>query len=118
MTYERINLGRYGEEKAANYLIKQGIKILEKNYRCGYGEVDIIAKDRDTLVFVEVKTRKTSTYLSPFLAINKHKQLQISKVALHYLLEKKLKGIPCRFDVVTVVDEEIQWIKGAFERGV
>ncbi|MEK7812659.1 MAG: YraN family protein, partial [Candidatus Desantisbacteria bacterium] len=88
MTYERINLGRYGEGKAANYLIKQGMKILEKNYRCGYGEVDIIANDRDTLVFVEVKTRTTSTYLSPFLAVNKHKQVQISKVALHYLLEK------------------------------
>ncbi len=118
MTHERLNLGRYGEEKAANYLVKQGMKILEKNYRCRYGEVDIIAKEKDTLVFVEVKTRKSSTYLSPFLAVNKHKQLQISKVALHYLLEKKLKEIPCRFDVVTVVDEQIQWIKGAFERGV
>ncbi len=118
MTHERIKLGQYGEEKAANYLVKQGMKILEKNYRCGYGEVDIIAKDRDTLVFVEVKTRKTSTYLSPFLSVNKHKQLQITKVALHYLLEKKLKEIPCRFDVVTIVDTEIQWIKGAFERGM
>ncbi|MBI4777484.1 YraN family protein [Candidatus Desantisbacteria bacterium] len=118
MTYARIKLGQCGEEKAADYLVKQRIKILEKNYRCGYGEIDIIAKDKDTLVFVEVKTRKTSTYLSPLLAVNKHKQLQISKVALHYLLEKKLKEIPCRFDVVTVVDEEIQWIKGAFERGI
>ncbi|MFH1860392.1 MAG: YraN family protein [bacterium] len=118
MTYERISLGRIGEEKAAKYLLKQGLKILEKNYRCGYGEVDIIAKDKDTLVFVEVKTRKTSTYLSPFLAVNKHKQLQISKVALHYLLEKKPKEMPCRFDVVTVVDEKIEWIKGAFERGM
>jgi putative endonuclease len=118
MTYERINLGRYGEEKAANYLVQQGVKILEKNYRCGYGEVDIIAKDMDTLVFVEVKTRKTSIYLSPHLAVNKHKQLQITKVALHYLLEKKLKGISCRFDVIIIVDEKIQWIKGAFERGI
>ncbi|MFH1096345.1 MAG: YraN family protein [Candidatus Desantisbacteria bacterium] len=118
MTLERIKLGQYGEDTAAKYLLKQGVKILEKNYRCGYGEIDIIAKDRDTLVFVEVKTRKTSTYLSPFLAVNKHKQLQISKVALHYLLEKKIQAIPCRFDVVIVVDEDIQWIRGAFERRV
>lgn len=118
MTLQRIKLGQDGEEKAAKYLLKQGVKILEKNYRCGYGEVDIIAKDRDTLVFVEVKTRKTSSYLSPLLAVNKRKQFQISKVALHYLLEKKIQEIPCRFDVVAVVDKDIQWIKGAFERRV
>ncbi|PIY20085.1 YraN family protein [Candidatus Desantisbacteria bacterium CG_4_9_14_3_um_filter_40_11] len=118
MTLERIKLGQYGEEKAAKYLLKQGVKILEKNYRCGYGEIDIIAKDKDTLVFVEVKTRKTSTYLSPFLAVNKHKQLQISKVAVHYLLEKKIQEMPCRFDVMIVVDKDIDWIRGAFERMV
>ncbi|MBI4753752.1 YraN family protein [Candidatus Desantisbacteria bacterium] len=118
MTLERIKFGQDGEEKAAKYLLKQGVKILEKNYRCGYGEIDIIAKDKDTLVFVEVKTRKTSTYLSPLLAVNKQKQFQISKVAVHYLIEKKIQEMPCRFDVVTVVDKDIQWIKGAFERRV
>ncbi len=116
MTVERKKLGKEGEAYALKYLKKHGYKIIEKNYRSQYGEIDIIGKDRNILVFVEVKTR---TNWDPLEAVNKHKQKQLTRVALSYLAEKGLENSECRFDVVGINTGtgkmEITLIKDAFE---
>jgi putative endonuclease len=90
MSNETINLGRRGENLSVEFLKKQGYKIMERNYRCSIGEVDIIAKEKNVLCFVEVKTRKTEEYGLPEEAIDWHKQRKLAKVALTYLKEKKI----------------------------
>jgi putative endonuclease len=100
-------------------LKKHGYKILEQNYRSKLGEIDIIAKDKKTLVFVEVKGRRSDRYGSPKWAITPQKKRQVSKVALYYLKVTKQTNVKARFDVVTVRSLEskpqIEIIKNAFE---
>lgn len=103
MLNSRQNLGQSGEDIAAKFLSKTGYTILTRNYRCRYGEIDIIAKVRDTLVFIEVKTRKGEAYGSPAAAVTPKKQRQISKIALYYLTEHNLFDAPARFDVVSII---------------
>lgn len=83
------------------------------------GEVDIIAREKDTFVFIEVKTRRSTTFGPPQLAVNSAKQMQLSKVALHFIKEKEIEGAKARFDVVAILlgpkGEEIELIKDAFE---
>ncbi len=83
------------------------------------GEVDIVAKEKDTLAFIEVKTRTSTEFGPPQLAVDTAKQRQLSKVALHYLKEKRLEEVKARFDVVSVIlgsrGEEIELIRDAFE---
>ncbi len=83
------------------------------------GEMDIIAREKDTLVFVEVKTRTSMAFGPPQLAVNSTKQMQLSKVALYFLKEKRLEDIKARFDVVAILlrpkGEEIELIKDAFD---
>ena len=87
---------------------------MERNYRCFLGEIDIIAKDKNILCFVEVKTRKTKEYGLPEEAIDGHKQKKLAKVALAYLKEKKIYKQDLRFDVVSVYSNHIELIKDAF----
>ena len=119
MTKKRISLGKSGEEMAVSYLRALKYKIIERNYKCNFGEIDIIAKDKKTLTFIEVKTRSSSHYGSPGDGVDKRKQHQISKAALCYLSKKNMKNIDARFDVVTVQlspqGEDVQLIKNAFE---
>jgi putative endonuclease len=100
-------LGQRGEELAATYLQDSGYRILERNYRNYYGEIDIIALhisgQAKTLVFVEVKTRKNDRFSHPSEAVTRKKQLQISKVALEYLEKNKLAEVAARFDVVAIL---------------
>jgi putative endonuclease len=116
---ERKELGKRGEELALRFLKKKGYKIVERNYICKMGEMDIIAQEKDTLVFVEVKTRTSTAFGPPQLAVNSAKQMQLSKVALNFLKEKRLEDIKARFDVVAIVlrpsGEEIELIKDAFD---
>jgi len=118
MTGEKLSLGKLGEEKALSFLKKKGYRILAQNYRCRVGEIDIIAKDGKIIAFVEVKTRTSLRYGSPFLAVDLRKQQTIAKVAVSYLKEKRATGRICRFDVVGVTlfaeGEEIELIKDAF----
>ena len=83
------------------------------------GEMDIIAKEKDTLAFIEVKTRTSTTFGPPQLAVNSSKQRQLSKVALYFLKEKGIEDAKARFDVVAILlrskGEEIELIKDAFE---
>jgi len=100
-------------------LKKKGYRIIEQNYVCKMGEMDIIAKEKDTLVFVEVKTRTSTAFGPPQLAVTPFKQRQLSKVALNFLTEKKLEDIKARFDVVAILlppeKEEIELIRNAFD---
>lgn len=99
----RIELGRKGESVAADYLRRKGFSILETNYRCRLGEIDIVARDRDTLVFVEVRSRTASCFGTPQETITYPKQRKLRQVAQVYLMAHSTAGVPARFDVIAVV---------------
>ena len=119
MTQERLSLGKKGEELALAQLKALKYRILERNFKCRLGEVDIIARDKNTLVFIEVKTRATRDFGGPAAAVNERKQRQLSKVALIYLNQKNLHHVPARFDVVAVElippSPRIEVIRNAFD---
>ena len=108
--------GAYYENLVAEYLKTQGYEILEKNYRCRIGEIDLIAKEGETLVFVEVKYRRNDKMGDPKEAVDRKKQEKISMTASYYLMrECGRMDIPCRFDVAAVLGEQIEVVKNAFE---
>ena len=112
--------GRYGEDLAAQYLARHGYRIILQNYRVPCGEVDIIAKDKEVLAFVEVKTRTGSGFGSPAEAVTYRKRQQISRTALVYLSQQGWLNEPARFDVVSVlfgpdIEPRIELIKNAFD---
>lgn len=119
MGRDNILRARLGEDEACSFLKKNNYKILERNFRCCLGEVDIIARDKDTICFIEVKTRSSDAYGLPEEAVNKFKQKKIAQVALLYLKNNGLLENSARFDVVSVhrlgVDTKICLIKNAFE---
>lgn len=119
MTKERIILGKIGEDLARQRLEDLGYRIIKANYTCVLGEIDLIARDGDVLVFVEIKTRKKQSLGLAKEAVTKKKQVKLSKVALAYMKYNKLLGSKARFDVVAVgVSEgkkEIEIVKDAFE---
>ena len=119
MTFARISVGKKGESLAAEFLRKNGYRIVENNFRNRYGEIDIIAIEGKTLVFIEVKTKTNSKFGPPKMAVNLRKQRQLSKAALAYLTQKKLNNNPARFDVIgiSMIEDktEIELIKNAFE---
>ena len=108
-------IGSDYEQKAVQYLLKNGYTILEQNYRNRCGEIDIIARQRGVLVFLEVKYRTTSSYGSPLEAVNWHKQNQIKKVAFFYMMCHGLsEWTPCRFDVIAYEGDRLTHIENAF----
>ena len=115
----RMELGKRGEELAIGFLKKLHYKILEKNFRCKLGEIDIIALQGKTLVFIEVKTRSSLEYGSPQTSVTPKKRNQLTKVAFFYLQKNRLFGRDARFDVVSVEldsdKEKIELIRNAFE---
>ena len=103
------------EKKAAAYLKEHGYEILEMNYRCRRGEVDIVARDGEYLVFVEVKYRKNAAAGAPAEAVEYRKQQRICYVAGNYLMTHHLGSeTPVRFDVVSVLDDRITLYQNAF----
>ena len=110
---DKILSGKDGEEKACNYLKSKKYKILEKNYRCLYGEIDIIAKYNNTIVIIEVKYRKSAKFGKGYEAVNYTKQQKIIKTLQYYINEKNVK-MPVRFDVISIDDNEITHIENAF----
>ena len=108
--------GQHYENMAVAYLEKQGYRILQRNYRCRYGEIDIIARNTGYLVFVEVKYRKTVDSTAAFEAVDIRKQRKICGVARWYLTEKHIgENVKCRFDVVGIQGENVRVIKNAFD---
>ncbi|MDX9788382.1 MAG: YraN family protein [Desulfobacterales bacterium] len=109
-----------GEDVAVRHMQKCGYKILARNYRTPIGEIDIVAKDKDTLVFAEVKTRRSDRYGSPKSAVTPTKQRKISMTALYYLKGTPAPHQKARFDVISVRNQatgtwDIEIIKNAFE---
>ena len=119
MSRKRISLGKQGEDIAVAYLRAKGYRIEVRNYRQRTGEIDIICKDGDTYVFVEVKTRQHCGFGHPTEAVTPRKQMQISRTALLYLTIQELHDAPVRFDVIGVISTEtvpeISHVVGAFE---
>ena len=119
MLNRRQQYGEAAEALAARLLKKKGYVILETNYRNRLGEIDIIARDRDTLVFVEVKARQTPYFGSPKWAVTPQKQRKISMVALYYLKATGQSRAKARFDVVAIRSAsgrpEVEIIQNAFD---
>ena len=107
-------LGRVGEQKAVDFLKKKGYKILETNYKTHVGEIDIIAEDNGTLVFVEVKTRLNDDFGQPSEAVTIKKQTKYYKVATEYLARQNKTDSLCRFDVIEIENGKINHIEDAF----
>ena len=107
-------VGNIGEAKAVSFLKQKGYKIIELNYTNKIGEIDIIAKDKEVLVFVEVKARSSDKFGMGREAVNFRKQQKIRLVAQGYLKYKKLFDVSCRFDVLDVMNDEITHIENAF----
>ena len=114
-------LGDRGERVAVRFLKKQGFRIIARQYRNQFGEVDIIAKDGRQVVFVEVKTRKSTGAGQPFEAVDRRKQQKLTKVALAWLKKHKRLEQSARFDVISVVwpddssGPQLQHFRNAFE---
>jgi len=102
MTRTRKSLGQRGEELAAEKLIELGYTLLARNYRCAYGEIDLIAQKGETLVFVEVRTRRGTAFGSPEESITARKQAHLIAAAQHYLQENLVSNENWRIDVVAV----------------
>ncbi len=120
MSLKRLTLGKSGEQMAARFLRKKGYRILELNYRTGRGEIDIIARNGQILVFIEVKTRKSDFLESPLAAVTIKKQRQISMVAQEYLRSNNLFDSEARFDVIAIKIKDgrhphIEHIENAFD---
>ena len=118
MTEQRLSLGQWGEEQAARFLRRRGMKIVERNLRTPVGEIDIIARKGKTLVFAEVKTRRGGEFGAPQEAVGTAKQRQILRAASWYLNDRDSHDLQPRFDVlaVRVIDEraQIEHIADAF----
>jgi putative endonuclease len=115
----RIKTGKQGETLAAAYLEKAGYQIIERNYRCLFGEMDLVARDGRTVVFVEVKSRKSDRFGVPQLSVGLQKQKKLSQIALHYLEQKRFHPCDARFDVIAIrmrpEGHQVELIRNAFD---
>lgn len=113
-----VQQGAIWEEFALNRLQQQGLTFLDRNYRCPMGELDLVMQDGKTLVFIEVRYRKSVAFGSAAESVDRHKQARLIKAANHYLQQKKISNdLVCRFDVVAISGqkgENWEWIEDAF----
>ncbi len=113
-------IGNWAERRARAYLKRQGLKTVEHNYACKLGEIDVIARDGSTLVFIEVRFRRSSTHGTAAASVTKTKQQRIVKTASHFLLtHPEWSSFRTRFDVVAVTRPnyriQVEWIRNAFD---
>ncbi len=116
----RIEQGQQAEQQAAEYLKRQGLRPVAQNYRCHRGEIDLIMQSHDSLVFVEVRFRRHTSFGGAAASVDRHKQQKLLATAQHYLQRYHAFHRPCRFDVVAVVPGQdgkltFEWIRNAFE---
>ncbi|SER17457.1 putative endonuclease [Amphritea atlantica] len=98
---DRQQIGRDAEQRALDFLRKNGLKLINRNYQCRFGEIDLIMRDRKQLVFVEVRSRRHSNWGGAGLSVDYHKQKKLIKTASYYLSQQKSGNLPvCRFDVI------------------
>lgn len=108
-------IGKMGEDMATAFLESKGVVILNRNYRNRFGEIDIIAKEGNILLFIEVKYRKDPRFGYPLEAVGVAKQEKIKKIASYYLNESYSgEYMDIRFDCIGIMESKIEWIKGAF----
>lgn len=125
MSYENqtpFQFGEEGEGVAARFLTQRGYRIVERNYRTKRGEIDLIAYDGNTLVFIEVKSRRGSRFGAPHWSVNQKKQYRLWRSAEQFLLKNRLSHLNCRFDLVFIQSwaggaPAVELLKNAFERG-
>jgi len=119
VTRARLELGKEGEDLALKKVESLGYRCIARNYRCSLGELDLIARDGETLVFIEIKTRKGKSLDYAKEAVHARKQRQMSKVALAYMKRTGCEDAKARFDVVVIhqkgLDNEIEVIRNAFD---
>jgi putative endonuclease len=120
MAADHLDLGARGEELAGKYLRRAGYRLLIRNFRCRFGEIDLIAEEGGCLVFVEVKTRSSAGFGHPLEAVDRRKQGQLIRAARIYLSEQAAEERFCRFDVVSVTfgsdgTPVIEVVKNAFD---
>jgi putative endonuclease len=109
--------GSAAEDLAMEHLLKQGLRLIERNFRTRAGEIDLIMQQGNTLVFVEVRFRQSCHYGSPAETVTAHKQQRLIHTAAHYLQRHRL-DLPCRFDIVAISgsrQERIEWVQDAFQ---
>ena len=106
------DIGNWGENRAAEFLEANGFVIIERNFRSRFGEIDIIAEKEAVIHFIEVKTRSTSSFGSPFDAINSKKLKHILKTAQFYMLSKKLRSKFISIDAIGILNNQIEFIQG------
>ncbi|MCU7906463.1 MAG: YraN family protein [Candidatus Thiodiazotropha sp. (ex Epidulcina cf. delphinae)] len=114
---KHLQLGREAEQQALDYLTGRGLKLLERNYRCKAGEIDLIMRESDYLVFVEVRYRQSSDFGMALETVTAHKQRKLLATANRYLQTTDADA-PCRFDVIALNGSgpaRIEWIKNAFQ---
>jgi putative endonuclease len=109
-----VSAGKVGEDQAVALLRRAGLKIVERNYRCRLGEIDVIARDGDTLVFVEIRTRSSAAHGDAIETVGSVKQRRIARAAEHYLAFEKPKAKAFRFDVVGITAGQPVHIRDAF----
>jgi putative endonuclease len=113
-----VDRGGAAERIAVRELVRLGYHIVERNFRCAAGELDVIARDGDTLVFVEVRSRRSDRFGSALEAVGRNKQRQVSRVAAVYLALRKPKFDTCRFDVVGITGTQIDVVQDAWRLGM
>jgi putative endonuclease len=115
----RQSLGKRGEDLACAELEKRGYVIVDRRFRTRCGEIDIVARDGGVLVFVEVKARSGSNFGTPLESVTWQKQQRLSRMAASYLCVNRLTSVACRFDVVSILEQQgtptIELVKGAFD---
>ncbi len=114
MNWER-NLGEWGENMATRFLKEKGLRLVERHFQTPRGEIDLICRHRDTLVFVEVKTRTQAYQPSAADALTFAKQKRLIGTALMYLKKNRITNQNVRFDVITIEGDHIEWIPNAFD---
>lgn len=115
MDAPKKTIGAAAEQRAQEFLRKQGLKFIMRNYRCKLGEIDLIMQDAEELVFVEVRTRTHIHYGDALESVSQSKQQKIMRTSLHFLQQRNwLDKINWRFDVIGISENQLEWIKNAF----
>lgn len=120
MTNARQSLGRTAEDAAARFLQRAGLAVTERNVRFREGEIDLVCREAGVIVFVEVKCRRATWGDAPAAAVSWQKQRRLTRLAWHYLKQRRLEGARCRFDVVSVTVGErdalaVRHLRSAFD---
>ena len=116
----RAPFGKRGEDLACEALRRRGYVVVERRFRTRMGEIDVVARDGDTIVFVEVKTRSSGSFGTPLEAVTWRKRQRLCTMAAEYVLARGLTGAPCRFDVVAIVEPggsapQVEIVRRAFD---